>query len=226
MVDQLLLRVYNLLKKKFSSVNLTFDLCHEGFHCSVLMLFPTRERPLKFLCRTELHALIVRYGCAGTEQHYWHFCNVSKTAPNCTEFWDRSPNVSCQNINSRLLQKWLPYSLCIYYLSLSLFGAHIQTSYSALAVHGGRTVLGCAHLFLRHVVISSEGRLWILLPTSVSCRLEEPHLHHTFPLGVKNRLKMWVTEGTGISSEKQRTHKILLLIITRITIIIMYSLYF
>lgn len=104
-VDQLLLRVYNLLKKKFSSVNLTFDLCHEGFHCSVLMLFPTRERPLKFLCRTELHALIVRYGCAGTEQHYWHFCNVSKTVPNCTEFWDRSPNVSCQNINSRLLQK-------------------------------------------------------------------------------------------------------------------------
>lgn len=75
-------------------------------------------------------------------------------------------------------------------------------------------------------VISSEGRLWILLPTSVSCRLEEPHLHHTFPLGVKNRLKMWVTEGTGISLEKQRTHKILLLIITRITIIIMYSLYF
>lgn len=182
--------------------------------------------PLKFLCRTELHALIVRYGCAGTEQHYWHFCNVSKTVPNCTEFWDRSPNVSCQNINSRLLQKWFPYSLCIYYLSLSLFGAHIQTSYSALAVHGGRTVLGCAHLFLRHVVISSEGRLWILLPTSVSCRLEEPHLHHTFPLGVKNRMKMWVTEGTGISSEKQRTHKILLLIITRITIIIMYSLYF
>lgn len=144
--------------------------------------------PLKFLCRTELHALIVRYGCAGTEQHYWHFCNVSKTVPNCTEFWDRSPNVSCQNINSRLLQKWFPYSLCIYYLSLSLFGAHIQTSCSALALHGGRTVLGCAHLFLRHVVISSEGRLWILLPTSVSCRLEEPHLHHTFPLGVKNRL--------------------------------------
>lgn len=112
--------------------------------------------PLKFLCRTELHALIVRYGCAGTEQHYWHFCNVSKTAPNCTEFWDRSPNVSCQNFNSRLLQKWFPYSLCIYYLSLSLFGAHIQTSCSALAVHGGRTVLGCAHLFLTGHLIRGQ----------------------------------------------------------------------
>lgn len=32
-----------------------FDLCHKGFHCSVLMLFPTRERHLKFLCETKLY---------------------------------------------------------------------------------------------------------------------------------------------------------------------------